>query len=102
MGLVRSPEQLGEGLSLFCLIHAPGRQVGKQVDLGGAQICIERAVIRKAVRRSLGFDNRPDRGVAGKQLSPSGDESQDNTRPPSPRAPTKRRTTCSAILPAAA
>src|SRR4051812_7914894 len=72
----RSPEQLGEGLSPFCLIHAPGRQVGKQVDLGGAQICIERAVIRKAVRRSLGFDNRPDRGVAGKQLSPSGDESK--------------------------
>src|SRR3954454_21608992 len=75
-GLVSSLEQLGEGLSPFCLIHAPGRQVGKQVDLGGAQICIECAVIRKAIRRSLGFDDRPDRGVAGEQPSPSGDESK--------------------------
>src|SRR4051812_8957228 len=75
-GSAHRPEQLGEDLSPFCLVHAPGRQVGKQVDLGGAQMCIERAVIRKAVRRSLGFDDRPDRGVVGEQLSPGGDKAE--------------------------
>src|SRR4051794_39720928 len=69
-------ERPGERTEPLGISHAPGSQVGEEINLRRAQVRIECAVVREAVGHAFGLDDSADGAVVVEQLSPSTDKAE--------------------------